>query len=111
MASVNRMANAIESLSVLAGESGATLETIVALSNSATMEVHAIATASQEQSAASDEINRAIAEINLISMETARVMALSSDAVNNVARQAGTLQHVIGDMRSSEAWGGAWALV
>jgi len=103
MTSVDRTAKSIESLSVLAGESGGALEAIVALSDSATMEVHAIATASEEQSAASEEINRAVAEINRISMETAQVMSHSSEAVGDLARQAGALQQIIGGMRSDGA--------
>jgi methyl-accepting chemotaxis protein len=100
MTSVDQTARAVEKVTSLAGESGQALETIVSLSDSATMEVHAIATASEEQSAASEEINRAVAEINRISNETAQAMSHSSDAVGDLARQAATLQELIAGMHA-----------
>ncbi|WP_243359511.1 methyl-accepting chemotaxis protein [Fundidesulfovibrio terrae] len=102
MTSVDQTAKAVEKVTSLAGESGQALETIVSLSDSATMEVHAIATASEQQSAASEEINRAVAEINRISNETAQAMTHSSDAVGDLARQAARLQELISGMQADE---------
>jgi len=102
MASVDQTALAVEKVTSLAGESGQALELIVNLSDSATVEVHAIATASEQQSAASEEINRAVADINRISNETAQAMAHSSDAVGDLAKQAATLQALIAGMHGND---------
>jgi methyl-accepting chemotaxis protein len=107
MESVDHTAKAIEEVTTLAAESGDALKTIVTLSDSSTMEVHAIATAAEEQSAASEEINRAVAEINKISMETAQTMAHSTDAVIDLSRQASALHELIFSMRGE---GGKQAL-
>ncbi len=99
MANVERTASAIDGVTGLARQSGDALDEIVRLSDSATLEVHAIATASEEQSQASNEINRAVAEINTISSETAQAMAHAAEAVTDLARQAATLQQLIASMR------------
>ena len=101
MDSVDATATAIESVSGLAGESGSALETIVSLSDAATGEVQAIATASEEQSAASEEINRAVSDIHRVSSETALAMGHSSQTVFELANQAVALQQLIGGLRGN----------
>ena len=65
---------AVDQATQLAGESGQMLEEIVAIVEASADQVRSIATASEQQSAASEEINRAVDRINQISSETAEAM-------------------------------------
>ncbi|MFP5238939.1 MAG: methyl-accepting chemotaxis protein [Acidobacteriota bacterium] len=99
MANVDATAQFIEKVTRLAETSGDSLEEIVHLADTTSLEVHNIATAAEQQSAASGEINSSVADINRISEETAQTMAHSADAVADLANQAGRLQRVIAGMR------------
>ena len=61
-----------------ASRSGQALEEIVATVEATGDQVNAIATASEEQSAASEEINQTIVEVNDMSRQTAGAMAEGS---------------------------------
>ncbi|WP_027721647.1 methyl-accepting chemotaxis protein [Maridesulfovibrio zosterae] len=95
--------NAAESAyrsSELANESGQTLSEIVVLVENAADQVRSIATAAEQQSATSDEINRATEDISRISLETSQVMSEAARAVLEVSTMAAKLNEVIGDMQS-----------
>ena len=62
-------------------------------------QVQSIATASEQQSAASEEINRSVEQVATISSETAQAMEQASSAVAGLAQQSQTLQHLIGEMK------------
>ena len=83
----------------LAAHSGQALEEIVALVEQASDQVRGIATASEEQSASSEEIHQAIDSINGISAATAEAMHLSSDSVQELMRQSQVLLQLIQEMR------------
>ncbi|MBZ2173012.1 methyl-accepting chemotaxis protein [Nitratidesulfovibrio sp. SRB-5] len=91
----------IELATNLANQSGAALKEIVAMVEAATDQVRSIAAASEQQSAASDEITKSIEEINIISGETASAMTQSAQAVGDLASQAQTLRTLIEKMKSS----------
>ena len=63
-------------------------------------QVQAIATASEQQSAASDEISRSVVQVATISAETAQTMEHAAHAVDGLAHQAQVLQRLINDMKA-----------
>jgi methyl-accepting chemotaxis protein len=99
--SVAQAASAVEEAAVLARQSGQTLSEIVSLADSTADQVRAIATASEQQSASSEHINRAIGNISDVSTETAQAMRHSILAVESLADQARELAGLIVEMESS----------
>ena len=83
----------------LAEESGRALHDIVQIVDGTAGQVQAIAAASEEQSAASDEIGRAVEDMSRISMETSDGMTQSARAVADLASQAGQLKTLIDELR------------
>ena len=59
-----------------------------------------VATASEEQSATSEEITRSVDEINGISRDTAQIMASSAKAVEQLVGEANTLKALVHKMKS-----------
>ncbi len=99
IANVERSVKAIEKSTEMADQSGHSLEAIVSMVDSTTDQVRSIATAAEEQSAASEEINRNILEINQISQETVTNMRNSSDAVLQLSKQVQILKELIEKMK------------
>ena len=62
-------------------------------------QVNAIATASEEQSAASEEINQTILRVNDMGRQIAEAMGGASKAVTDLAVQAQKLTDLIQDMK------------
>ena len=83
-----------------ANNSGSALRSIVAMVENSADQVHTIAVASEEQSSTSEEINRAIGDINHISMQTAQVMQEAAQQVSALASQAMTLEQLVGDLKN-----------
>ncbi|EPR37210.1 methyl-accepting chemotaxis sensory transducer with Cache sensor [Desulfovibrio sp. X2] len=102
VASVDSAAKAIDQATELAGKSGEELGAIVSIVDVSADQVRSIATASEEQSAASEEINQSITEVNRISIETADAMQQSSRAVVELADQAQVLRNLIEEMQSED---------
>jgi len=100
MNNVDRAVSTVEDATKLANESGEALRQIVALVDTATDQVRSIATASEQQSATSEEINRSIEEINRISSETSDAMRQSAQAVGELASQTQNLRALIDRMKS-----------
>lgn len=90
----------IDSATTLANESGDALDAIVHLVDLTTDQVRSIATASEQQSATSEEINRAVEDVNRISSETSDAMRQSSQAVSELAHQAQVLKRLIDQMKT-----------
>ena len=90
----------IGTVTSLATKSGNSLEEIVKFVDLTTDQVRAIATASEEQSATSEEINRSIEDVNRVSMETSDAMRQSAQAVGELANQAQVLKRLIDEMKS-----------
>ena len=84
----------------LANTSGAALQEIVSLASATSQVVTSIATAAEEQSSTSEEIARAIDDINHIVGETADGMVQSSSAVQDLARMAQELRGVMDALRA-----------
>ena len=97
IAQVNDTVNTIEHTTELAGTSGAALSEIVVLVDQAADQAHSIATAAEEQSSTSDEINKAVEQINTISAETSSAMALASLVFALLWRRLGGFREARGD--------------
>lgn len=100
--SMKGVENAVTSIGVatgLAGQSGEALQGIVQVVTATADQVNAIAAASEEQSAASEEINRGIDEVNEVSRITAEAMGQASAAVADLTEQAKKLAALIQEMQ------------
>lgn len=93
----------IQEATALAMKSGETLREIVAMVDSAADQVRSIATASEQQSAASEEINRSIELVAAISLETAQGMTRAGQAVTELTSQARVLQTLITEMKTESS--------
>jgi methyl-accepting chemotaxis protein len=89
----------VEIASEFAGQSGEALVHIVNGVELAADQVRAIATASEQQSATSDEINQTLVKINDISGQTASAMDEAAKAVTDLTRQAQALSDLIAEMK------------
>jgi len=89
---VDGAAKAVEMATELASKSGEALGEIVRLVGQTTERVHSIATAAEEQSATSEEINRSIADISRIADETAVAVDKSARDVHTLADLASQLK-------------------
>ena len=99
MAAVDATVNEIQQAAQYSAQAGEALEAIVRDADNTADEVSAIATASQEQSAASDEINRSINDVNMTAADMARTLNESAQAVAELARQARELSALVEQMR------------
>jgi len=102
---VERSARTIEEATGLAVKSGEALVEIVSLVESTSDQVRSIATASEQQSSASEEINHSIEDVSRISSETSDAMRQSAQAVGELANQAQILKNLIEDMQAAGGGG------
>jgi methyl-accepting chemotaxis protein len=107
VAHVKRTVEVIEQATSRAAQSGEALGEIVNLADAVASQIQSIATASEQQSATSEEINRSIEDINRISLEASDGMRQSALAVGELANQSGVLTGLIEDMRSGSGGSGA----
>ncbi len=101
MKSVDSAVESIGEANTLANQAGVSLTEIVTLVETSADQVRLIATAAEEQSATSEEINRSLAVVNNATAETARGMAEAAQAVSDMANQAQKLTRLIDDMKHS----------
>ena len=100
--SMHQVEAAVESINhatEFANQSGVAFKEIVEMVEAAADQVQAIATAAEEQSATSEEINRAIGEVNNIADSTSTSMQEASQAVSEMAHQTQVLQSLIEDIK------------
>lgn len=95
--SVTKIAEATE----YANKSGAALQEIVAMAEHTADEVRVIATASEEQSAASEEINKSIADVNDIVTTTAQAMRSAADSLESLRGRSGDLVALVEKMKTA----------
>ncbi|SBV95358.1 exported hypothetical protein [uncultured delta proteobacterium] len=93
--SVDAAASAVSRVAELADRAGSSLAQIVSLVDSAAGQVQSIATAAEEQSAASNEINASVGQVARISDETSSAMQEAAKAVESLATQANALRGLI----------------
>lgn len=99
MQQVDEAVLTIAQANTLAEKSGAALQHIVQQADHTADQVRAIATASEEQSATSEEITRTVIHVNGIASETSRAMQESARAVSDLARQTQVLNDLIVEMK------------
>ncbi|MCL1939313.1 MAG: methyl-accepting chemotaxis protein [Desulfovibrionaceae bacterium] len=92
---VGRAVASVEEATGLANSSGASLSEIVELATANSSVVASIATAAEQQSATSEEINHAIEEISRVVGETTEGMIQSSAAVQELSQMAQELRRVM----------------
>jgi len=98
---VEDMAQAASQASSLARTSGGALAEIVALVETTSDQVRAIATASEEQSAASEQITRSVDEIRELAGRISQGMTRSEDILRTLGTESESLETVIGQLRSN----------
>ncbi len=84
----------------LAQEAGTILTNIVSTVEQATDMVRAIATAAEQQSASSEEINRSVEDINQIAAITTENVHNSTKALSELMHQTRELDKLIGELKS-----------
>ena len=97
---VDKSAESIEEATQLSIRSGDSLKQILENVHLVNDQVQSIATASEQQSAASEEINHSVEQVATISSETAQAMEQAAKAVADLAEQSQVLQGLIRDMKS-----------
>lgn len=99
MAHVDRSVDTIESATGPAQRSGAALREIVRFVVAVADQVRGIATASEQQAAASEQINRAVEQVSAISTETARAMREAATAVTELSNQSQVLKRLVDELK------------
>jgi len=105
---VAQAVTAVAEATTLASTSGDILREIVTLVDTSADQVRSIATASEQQSATSEEINRSVDEVNRIAAETMDALRQAAQAVADLSQQAQELSAMVQEMQSSG--GGTTAL-
>lgn len=100
IANVDLTAVQIEEMTVLTKKSDASLIQIVQLVETTSDQIRAIATASEEQAATSDEITRSLDRINSIALESVTAMNEANDSVKKLVSQADILKEHIQKLTS-----------
>jgi methyl-accepting chemotaxis protein len=97
--SVAEASKAVTEATELVNSSGDALTEIVNLASASSALVASIATAAEQQSATSEEINHAIEEINNVVGETTDGMVQASSAVQELSRMAQELNRVMDELK------------
>lgn len=100
--SVNSAVESVKRATELAGDSGQALGQIVTLSSDTSDLISSIATAAEQQSATSEEINGAIEEVNQVVAETTDGMVQSAAAIQELAQMALELKNVLSNLTESK---------
>lgn len=98
---VERAVETIGKATDLSHLAGSALGEIVSLVDHASEKVHSIATSSEEQSEASEQVTRSISMVNGICGETAGAMRQSAHSVVALSEQAQSLKTMISQMRQA----------
>ena len=99
MASMDNALEQVNQATGFASQSGQALNEILDTVLGVADQVNAIATASEEQSAASDEINMSIVHVNEMAKQTAGAMGEAAHAVTELARQTQELGVLVQEMK------------
>ena len=97
---MDNSAEFIEEATKLSIRSGESMKQILENVHMVNDQVQSIATASEQQSAASEEINHSVEQVATISSETAQAMEPAAKAVADLAQQSHVLQGLIRGMKS-----------
>ena len=97
---VEQVAVTIESATNMSVRSGESLKKILEFVHLVNDQVQSIATASEQQSAASEEINQSVEQVATISAQTAQTMEQATKAVADLTQQSQSLQRLIEEMKN-----------
>ena len=100
---VDHTVSSIEEVGRMAQESGHSLELIANLAGDSSSRVSAIATAATQQSAASEEINRNIADVNTLSARIAEATNAAAGQVRDLTAQVSIVTGILDAIRKSDA--------
>jgi|GEM_PF-1353036 len=100
---VEQTAGTIEAVTDLARQAGDALHELVNLASASTAQVQSIATASEEQSAASETIHKSLEDINSLALSTASAMEQASLALNELRNQTDILVGVMTDLKDTNS--------
>lgn len=92
---------AMENTTVLTLRSGESLQRIVSMVDTTTDQIRAIATASEEQFASSEEITHSVTDVKALAEDTSKAMEHAMTAVHMLQVQAKDLQKLILTMRNN----------
>ncbi|WP_432736977.1 methyl-accepting chemotaxis protein [Maridesulfovibrio sp. FT414] len=94
--------DAVQSATELSRSSGTMLDEIVELARNSADQVRSIATAAEEQSATSDEINRSVGEIDSMTEENARNSQLAAEGTQSLSAEVQELLNLVDELRSED---------
>ncbi len=97
---IDTTVKSIEAAAGLTITSGESLIGILAMAEESADGIRAIATASEEQSATSDEIAQSVADVSAIVNDTTQAMAEATDAVGSLSHQSQQLSALIKHLKS-----------
>ncbi len=92
---MHQAVTAVEESTSLAGESGRSQDEIVSIVEANTIQIAGIASASEQQSASAEEINRAVDEVRRIAEESVEGMVTSHQAVQDLTGLARELRQLV----------------
>lgn len=99
--SMEKAVQAVDEATRLVHQSGATLREILSLVDVSADQVRTIATAAEQQSASSENINRGVEEVSRIASQTSTVMRESTLAISDLAEQTQTLNQLLQEMKQA----------
>ncbi|WP_051249795.1 methyl-accepting chemotaxis protein [Maridesulfovibrio zosterae] len=91
----------IQEATDFSSSSGEMLHDIVVRAEESATQIHSIATAAEQQSATSEEINNAIDEINQITIETASGTREFATTLDSLAEQISEMQRIVQDLKDN----------
>ena len=98
---VEKAVNNISEATEYSNKSGEALKEIVGMVDQTADEVRAIAAASEQQSATSEEINRSVADVNHIASSTTQSMQVAMSELETLRAQARSLMDLIEQMKKA----------
>ncbi len=101
MYNVDASVQSVNETTNLAGQAGTALAEIVKMVDTTADQVRTIATAAEEQSATSEEINISLSNINMSSAETSKAMNDARMAVDNLSDQGEYLADLIKELKNT----------
>jgi len=101
--SMDQAVSAVADANALAGHSGEAILAIVGHADATSGQVQSIAAAAEEQSAASEQISRAITEINQVADDNVAGVEATAKAAHSLAAMADELKALIARLRGDQA--------
>jgi len=95
----DRALEAIGQADTLTGQSGMVLSDLVSGAQTAAGQIHSIAAAAEEQSAASEEISQALESVSALTHQTVDSVANASEAIHGLLAQANELRRIIDELK------------